>query len=72
MTAVGSLKDKGTSRGSISPSAKSTQENSNPSGGIITVIMLVTVLAAVGGIAFHLFRKRKQKPKELEDASIKQ
>lgn len=78
MGAVSNLKDTKKSLGSPRSLVKGTQENSNPSDGMITVLMLATVLAVIGGLAFHFFKNRKTKqekqldkssPKELENVS---
>ena len=58
MTAVSGITKSKDSSKSQSTSAKTEQSPSNPSGSIITVLMLVAVLATVGGILFAFFKKR--------------
>jgi len=70
MSAVSKLNKKTDS--SSKPSAKeSNKENPNPSGSIITGLVLIAVLVSIAGIVFHFLKKKKPQEKELSNSKIK-
>ena len=75
MSAVNKLSSKRDSpkNSSVVLSSKNSKENPNPSGSIITALVLVAVLAALGGIVFHFFKSKKkplQKSSEVKDKDV--
>ena len=65
MTATSNLTSKqGITRNSIP--ARKDNEDANPQGSLIMALVLVSVLAAIGGIVFTFLKKRKLK-QEIKD-----